>query len=173
MSRISGATMNEGRPLTGRMVLLFVLAFFGTIIFANGMLLHFAIQSFSGLETKNAYTAGLNYNRQIAAERVQDELRWKVDLSFRRVGPGVSEVSVTQRDALGAPSSSVEAVVRLEHPMDGRRDQTIELREVGPGLYRGRADISPGQWEAVTELQRRGEILFVSRNRIVVEDSAR
>lgn len=173
MSHIAGSTMSEGRPLTGRMVLLIILAFFGTIMFANGMMLHFAIQSFSGLEAKNAYMAGLNYNRQIAAERVQDERHWSVDLSVRRVAPGVSEITISQRDASGAPSAALEASIRLAHPMDGRRDQIAQLREVRPGVYRGRVEIAPGHWEAVTELNRRGETVFVSRNRLNIEEISR
>jgi len=168
----SSATM-QGRRLTGRTVLLSFIAFFGTIFAVNGLMIHFAVKTFSGLETKNAYTAGLQYDRQIAAERAQDARGWKVEVTMNRASPGVSEITLTQRDAAGAPVPSLEAHVRLTHPADSHRDIELRLVETGPGFYRGSVEASPGRWVVMTYLQRRGETLFRSRNAVMIEDRAR
>ncbi len=170
MNRPDEATLPAGRPLTGRVVLLSLFGFFGTIIAANGFLLHYSIASFSGLETKNAYTAGLNYDKEIAAERVQDQRGWKVDVALARVAPGVSEVTIRQRDAAGAPTSAIEASVTFMHPADQRRDLDAVLPKVEPGVYRARVNVGSGRWDVVTELQTSGNIVFRSKNQIMIDD---
>jgi nitrogen fixation protein FixH len=67
------------RPLTGRMVLLCLLAFFGTVIGVNMLMMKFAIDTLSGTEVDSAYRASLAYENEIAAARDQNRRNWKVD----------------------------------------------------------------------------------------------
>jgi len=43
--------MRLSRPITGRMVLFGLVAFFGVVFAVNGTLIYFAIDSWSGLST--------------------------------------------------------------------------------------------------------------------------
>jgi len=70
-----------GRPLTGRLVLLMIIGFFGVMLLVNAVMAIFAVKTFSGLDADNPYDTGLAYNKDIAAARAQGELGWTVELT--------------------------------------------------------------------------------------------
>lgn len=65
------------RPLTGRTVLICLIAFFGVVIGANLTLAKFAIDTLPGTEVDSAYSASLAYEREIGAAREQAARAWK------------------------------------------------------------------------------------------------
>ena len=50
----------------------------------NAVLIRLAVSTFGGVETENAYQAGLNFSREIAAAEVQDALHWQVKATVSR-----------------------------------------------------------------------------------------
>jgi nitrogen fixation protein FixH len=165
------ATANEScriRPLTGRFVLLCLIAFFAVISLANGIMIRAAVTSFGGVETASSYQAGLAYARESAAAKAQDALRWQVKAAVQPAGAGTL-VEITARDARGAPLSGLQASAVLSHPTDRRADRVIALHEDAAGRFRGTTDRMAGQWDVVVELSRGAERLFRSRNRIVLQ----
>jgi nitrogen fixation protein FixH len=57
----------------------------------------------------------------------------------------------------------------LERPTDKRADLAVDLAEAGIGIYRGRAAaVASGQWDLVLEGEVRGERVFMSRNRVIL-----
>jgi nitrogen fixation protein FixH len=157
------------RPLTGRMVLFYLVAFFGTVIGVNTAMMKFAIDTLSGTEVDSAYRASLAYEGEIAAARDQNRRNWKVDAHIERRADGVTMVRLDARDANGAPLSGLKFSGRLERPTDQRVDRAVELAESSIGIYRGSAaDVLPGQWDLVIEGEARGARLFLSRNRVVL-----
>jgi nitrogen fixation protein FixH len=157
------------RPLTGRMVLLCLLAFFGTVVGVNMLLMKFAIDTLSGTEVDSAYRASLAYENEIAAARDQNRRNWKVDAHVERRADGAATVRLDARDGNGAPLSGLKFSGRLERPTDKRIDRAVELAESGIGIYRGSASgVLPGQWDLVIEGEARGARLFLSRNRVIL-----
>ena len=157
------------RPLTGRMVLLCLLAFFGTVVGVNMLMMKFAIDTLSGTEVDSAYRASLAYGSEISAARDQDQRNWKVDAHVERRADGAATVRLDARDSNGAPLSGLKFSGRLERPTDKRIDRAVELAESGIGIYRGSAvDVLPGQWDLVIEGEARGARLFLSRNRVIL-----
>ena len=157
------------RPLTGRKVLLMIVAFFGVVFAVNGLMMKLAIQTLPGTEVDSAYSASLAYENEIAAARDQDARAWKVDAHIqRRAGTG-AEVRVEVHDSSGLPVSGLRFLSRFERPTDRRIDQAIELAAAGDGIYLGdTAAIMPGQWELVLEGVAGGRRLFLSKNRILL-----
>jgi nitrogen fixation protein FixH len=156
-------------PLTGRKVLVMLLAFFGVVIGANLVMMRFAIQTLPGTEVDSAYSASLAYEREIAAARDQDARHWKVDAHVARTS-GVATVQVQARDADGKPVSALKFHSRLERPTDRRADQAVALAEVAIGIYRGSATaVDAGQWDLVLEAESAGRRLFLSRNRVLLK----
>jgi nitrogen fixation protein FixH len=153
------------RPLTGRTVLLCLLAFFGVVAAVNAVMIRFAVSTFGGVETENAYQAGLAFGREIAAVAAQDARHWQVEGRVAAAADATL-VEVTARDAGGRPLAGVEAVARLVHPTDRRGDRVVALDEAAAGSFRGRTDPVAGQWALVIELSRAGERVFRSRNRV-------
>src|SRR5262249_43626711 len=89
------------RPLTGRMVLFYLLAFFGTVIGVNMLMMKFAIDTLPGTEVDSAYRASLAYESEIAAARDQNRRNWKVDAHVERRADGAATVRLDARDANG------------------------------------------------------------------------
>lgn len=156
-------------PLTGRKVLVMLLAFFGVVIGANLVMMRLAIQTLPGTEVDSAYSASLAYDREIAAARDQDARHWKVDAHVARAAGGAASVQVEARDADGKPVSGLGFNGRLERPTDRRADHAVALSEVGIGIYRGdAAAVDAGQWDLVLEAESAGRRLFLSRNRVLL-----
>jgi len=158
------------RPLTGRMVLFCLVAFFGIVIGVNMLMMKLAIDTLPGTEVDSAYRASLAYKSEISAAHDQERRNWKVDAHVERSANGAATVRLDARDASGTPLSGLKFSGRLERPTDKRIDRAVELAESGIGVYRGSAvDVLPGQWDLVIEGEARGGArLFLSRNRVVL-----
>lgn len=158
-----------GRPLTGRMVLLCLLAFFGVVFAVNAIMVRAAISTFGGAESVSAYKAGLAFNHEIEAARRQDARHWAVTAHVARNGDGLAAVEVTVSAPPAMLPADVSAQVSLAHPTDGRRDHPVEVTQVRPGVFRGAVAAEAGQWDLLIDLSRGEERLFRSRNRIALQ----
>lgn len=163
------SSLVQPSPLTGRKVLVMLLAFFGVVIGANLVMMRLAIQTLPGTEVDSAYSASLAYEREIVAARDQDARHWKVEAHIARASGGGASVQVEARDHDGKPVSGLKFSGRLERPTDRRADQGVALAEVGTGIYRGNAAAAgAGQWDLVLEAESAGRRLFLSRNRVLL-----
>lgn len=157
------------KPLTGRMVLFMLVAFFGVVFSVNFLMAKLAIDTLPGTEVDSTYSASLAYENEIAAARDQNARNWKVDAHIQRGPDGGATVQVEARDDSGAPMSGLKFQGRLERPTDRRADQPVGLSEVGIGIYRGSAPlIAPGQWDLVLEGEAAGQRMFLSKNRVLL-----
>jgi len=161
-------TANDGvRPVTGRLVLFCLIAFFAVVSLANAILIRAAVTTFGGLETASSYQAGLAFSRESAAARAQDERHWQVKANVLPAA-GVTTVEIDARDAAGQPLAGLQASASLAHPADRRADQIVHLSEPASGRFRGSVAPVSGQWDLVIELSGNGVRMFRSRNRVVL-----
>ena len=157
------------KPLTGGMVLLMLVVFFGVVFGVNGLLATLAIQTLPGTEVDSAYSASLGYAKEITAARDQDARAWKVNAHVQRAADGGATVQVEARDNKGMPMAGLTFQGRFERPTDRRADQPVGLTDVGGGIYRGTAAlIAPGQWDLVLEGDAAGQRMFLSKNRVLL-----
>jgi len=157
------------KPLTGGMVLLMLVVFFGVVFGVNGLLATLAIQTLPGTEVDSAYSASLGYAKEITAARDQDARAWKVNAHVQRAADGGATVQVEARDNKGMPMAGLTFQGRFERPTDRRADQPVGLTDVGGGIYRGSAAlIAPGQWDLVLEGDAAGQRMFLSKNRVLL-----
>jgi nitrogen fixation protein FixH len=152
--------------LTGRKVFLLLVGFFVLIAIVDAILVTAATSTFGGLETASSYRVGLAFNRELEAAATQDERRWSADGRLHRVDPGTLELEMDLRDFANSPVSGVLFEARLEHPADRRLDRVIEMHEIAPGRFKGRADVARGIWTLVIAVSRGTESLFRSTTRI-------
>ena len=156
--------------LTGRAVLVWLLAFFAVVFTANGVMMKFAIQTMSGTEVDSSYRAGIAFNAEAQAARRQDERAWQVSGHAARNADGGAVVRVEARDKAGVPLSGLTFSAALERPTDKRADRRIALAELQTGLYGGKTgDVAAGQWDLVLEADRAGERLFFSKTRVFLK----
>jgi nitrogen fixation protein FixH len=151
--------------VTGRMVLIGFIAFFGVVAGVNAIMIHAAISTFGGVETDSSYRAGLAFANEMATVEAQDARHWSVTAKAALEGD-VTVVEVTARDAAGRPMPNLAATAALVHPTDRRADHAVALAGAGAGLFRGTTAVAAGQWDLVIELSRDGERLFRSKNRV-------
>jgi nitrogen fixation protein FixH len=157
------------KPLTGRKVLIMLVAFFGVVFGVNFLMMKLAIQTLPGTEVDSAYSASLAYEKEIAAAHDQNVRAWKVSAHIQRGADGGATVQVEARDNSGVPMSGLNFQGRFERPTDRRADQPVGMAEVGSGIYRGSAAlIAPGQWDLVLEGDAAGQRMFLSKNRVLL-----
>ncbi len=157
--------------LTGRHVLIAVLAFFALILAANVAFISLAVTTFSGQVAKNPYEAGLAYNAELDRRAAQAELGWRATPSLRRAG-AAAELEITVRDAQGAPLAGLTAEAVLQRPATQTGARTITLNEAAPGVYRAQAALDPGDWLAEATLtDTSGSASFIGRWRLSLESA--
>lgn len=170
MMNAATPTVVSGRPITGRMVLICLIVFFGIIIGINAVMMKLAIDTLPGTEVDSPYVASLAYGNEIVAARAQVARGWAVNAQVIRDGDGAASVRVEARDRDGKPLTGVVFAGRLERPADRRLDQVVDLTATGAAAYRGRvAQLAAGQWDLVLEGDRKGERIFLSRNRVILK----
>jgi nitrogen fixation protein FixH len=163
---------NAVRPVTGRTVLYWLAGFFSAMLIANAFFVYFALSSFPGVVTEQAYEDGLAYNGKIAASRAQVELNWDVAGKVWRDADGNAQITVTARDAAGAPLAGLSVGASLLRPASPEPARDAVLYEGEAGTYRAElTGIAPGRWilDLVAETGRDGEA-FRSRNRIFLDE---
>lgn len=165
MSRTT-TSAHAPREITGRAVLLMLLAFFGVVIGVNMIMARYAVTTFAGVETESSYKAGLAFSAEREAAARQAALHWNVSVTFASPGGDAREVVVRVLDGAGKPLSVLDADGELAHPTDSRRDVALDLVPLGDGRYRARLAAGPGQWDLVVDFAQGGERLFRSRNRV-------
>jgi nitrogen fixation protein FixH len=157
------------KPLTGRLVLIMLLGFFGIVFGVNFTLMELAIATLPGTEVDSAYSASLGYEKEIAAAHDQTARKWKVEAHIERDGSGGATLQVDARDDSGRPMTGLKFQGTLERPTDKRADLAVSLAEVGIGIYRGSAPaVAPGQWDLVLEGDAAGQRMFMSKNRVLL-----
>jgi nitrogen fixation protein FixH len=158
----------RSRELTGRTVLICLIAFFAVVAGVNAIMVRAAVTTFGGLETQSSYRAGLLFAKETAAARAQDARSWQVQASVVRDGER-HKVTIDARDAAGRPLTGLSAAVLLAHPTYRRSDRTVETVEVSPGRFSGAIESMRGQRDLAIELMRGDERVFRSKTRVVLQ----
>jgi nitrogen fixation protein FixH len=129
--------------IEGRHVLLGLIAFFGIMVLANAVFLYFAVSTFSGGDTSNAYRKGLRYNETLEAEKRQEERGWRTELAY---DDRANRLTLKVLDAAAMPITGLHVGAKLERPATDREDRRVTLEEAGEGVYAATIDLAPGIW---------------------------
>jgi nitrogen fixation protein FixH len=130
---------------------------FGVVIAANLVLIVFALTSWSGLETEQAYQKGLAYNRTLDAISSQAARGWQGALSFEPSGSGAGRLALAITDAAGEPVDGLNVTARLIRPTHEGFDTVLALPAAGSGRYEAALYLPlAGQWRVEIEASGRG-----------------
>ncbi|WP_208999851.1 FixH family protein [Stappia sediminis] len=153
--------------MTGRTVLIWLFGFFGAIFAANAVFIWLALGSFPGVAVESSYKAGLAYNEEIAASKVQADRHWDVEAKVARRGDGTADITVAAHDEAGAPLSGLVFTATLIRPASAEAYRVVALSEGESGRYTGIASgLSEGRWILELEADGAQGIVFRSRNRM-------
>ncbi len=163
------APRSTPRRITGRMVLIGMVAFFAVVITVNGIFLYLALDSFPGIETENSYRKGLAHDETLAADRAQRALGWRLDLSWQASGAARGRIELGLAGADGRPLTGRDVRLSLRRPVHAGDDRVARLAESVPGRYG--ADVTlpaPGNWDAIVTIARPGAPDYRHIQRIIV-----
>jgi len=155
--------------VSGRMVLVTLVAFFLVVAAVNAVMATLAIRTFGGLESDNAYKAGLEFSRELNAAREQQARNIAVDISSERLASGKTRFKLTVANLDRATAADLRASIEFRHPADRKHDHSVVLSRSADGSYVGETQIEAGQWNARLSLDHNGERVFRSVNRLVVK----
>lgn len=131
--------MTEAKPvkeLTGRKVLMILLAAFGIILAVNMTLLYNAVKTFPGLEVKNSYIASQTFDDRALAQRA---LGWAPEVKYAN---GQMNLSIFSNGEFIFP----EVIsLRIGRPTHGREDAIPVLLRDTIG-YWFKIDLGDGKW---------------------------
>ena len=154
----------SAKVITGRIVLIYFVSFFGVVFAMNFVMVRVAVSSFSGVETESSYKAGLTFKNDVAAAHAQDALRWSVEVSIQR--GETKSILIMTRDAEAHPLGGLTAEAMLAHPTDKRNDLAMDFAETSNGQFKSLTPLPDGHWDLVINLKRGDDIVFRSRSRI-------
>ncbi len=123
---------------TGRKVFALFLLGFGVIISVNMGLLYFALGSWPGLETKNAYSAALGFD---VRRKAQESLNWVVASDYQD-----GEIVITVRDGKNTSVPLKDLNIIVGRATRDDQDRVVEMDGFADS-YRGDTVLSPGNWQ--------------------------
>lgn len=139
---------NKGRPLTGKKVLVWFLGFFLVILGANITMSWFAVTTFSGIETDDAYAKGRDFNDEIARAREQRNLGWTVTVGSRSLSKDETFLSLTIADKDGIPLEALDVTGLLVRRVRKGFDQTLTFAPIEKGTWVVAVQLPlTGQWQ--------------------------
>ena len=143
------------RAITGRHVLLYLVAFFGVVIATNAVFITLAVKTLRGEDEEKPYLQGIAFNHTLAARAEQAEMGWQASLAARRLQSGAVVIDLHVLSRQHTPLSGLALTGLLRHPVDEHLDRKLAFREVAAGLYEGRADhLQGGNWDVVARTER-------------------
>lgn len=146
-----GMDQDSGWRLTGWHVLGALFAFFGMMVTANVIFVYFAVTTFTGVETEDAYRKGLAYNQQLSAAERQASLGWTG--AFGAEGPDSAKVITLKLEARdGTPVRGLKVDGRIGRPSTSKFDRDLTFTYQNNGRYEaGPLELAPGQWIVAVE----------------------
>jgi len=127
--------MIRNRPITGRRVLTWVVAFFGFIFAVNGVFVYLALDSWPGLATPRAYEEGLAYNRTLEEAEAQAERGWRGRVALGPATPKGRPLSVVLAGRNGKPLTGLRVTGAFRRALGEGLDVKLRLSEERPGVY--------------------------------------
>ena len=141
---------DEAERRSARLIPWMFVAFFAVVAAVNGVMIAFALETFTGVTTEHPYEEGVAYNATIAAARAQEKLGWQVAIDFAAPDRDHARLAVTLRGRDGAPLTGAALSARFVRPTSEGFDSTATLRESGAGRYEAEPRLAlPGQWDLV------------------------
>ncbi|MBB6254317.1 FixH family protein [Nitrospirillum iridis] len=118
------------------------------VIVVNGILIYFALHSWTGIVTAKPYERGIEYNKVLQAQAQQDALGWAFDADIEPVAGHDSVLTVRVADRDGAPLDGMTLTGRLVRPIDVMPDVPLLFTPVGNGRYTATVTLPKhGQWD--------------------------
>ena len=132
-------------------------------------MLFFAFESWTGIETRDAYVKGLAYNDRLAEAEAQAAQGWNTELTFAAGEGQGGRLTFLLTDRDGNALNAADVLATLVRPTHEGHDFTVPLVSEGEGRYA--TDVVfplPGQWDVRLHASHRSGSIQM-RKRVMVE----
>ncbi len=154
--------------LTGKHALIMILSFFGVIFSMNFTMAYLAFNTFSGLDTQNAYHKGRLFNSEFAVADQQAKDAWNVELHYQLTSEKKILIQAHPKDKTGASLDNLDVRVKLRRPTQAHLDQKAVLKGNHAGLYQATLALpSKGRWDIILTAYKNDKEHFRSVQRVV------
>jgi nitrogen fixation protein FixH len=158
----------DGGQGRGRWIPWLFVGGFVLVLAVNGVMIWIAAESFTGLETEDAYRKGIHYNRNLEAAAAQAALGWRPALGISAEEGPVAVARLELGSLAGAPIEGAVVRLRFERPTQHGHDFELELEPTGGGVYRAEFAVPlAGVWNVHMVIER-GADRYVSDQRVVL-----
>ncbi|MHA1517926.1 MAG: FixH family protein [Alphaproteobacteria bacterium] len=155
--------------IEGRHVLVALVVFFGVMFAANGLLVYYAVDTFSGGDRPDPYRSGLRYNETIDDSARQAALGWQTEVAYNdREG----RLTLRFADKSEVPIVNLHLRGVLGRPATDREDQEIVFEHMADGVYVAGIELSLGSWVliAIAHEGEGGDPVYRLKRRLYVAD---
>ena len=136
---------------------------FVVILAANGIMVFFAFDSFTGISTDDAYRRGLGFNEQVVARQRAERLGWQVAARLDTGAPD-RRLVLALHDKAGRALSSAQVRAEFRRPIEQGLDFTVALKPRGDGRYDATVRAPrPGQWRVLFHIALGGDRITAER----------
>lgn len=156
--------------LTGRKFLLWLLGSFFVVAAVNGLMVYYAVHTFSGEIESHSYANGLTFNRTLEAIAAQRDMGWQVDGQVTAAGRGTVAVKATYRDRTNHSLTDLRVVAHFTRLTNEGEDFDAPVPHQDNGSYA--ADIpvpALGQWQVRLSAERDRERPYLLDYRVFVK----
>ena len=130
------------KPVTGKKVFFYFLAFFVAVVLANAVFITQALESFTGVVSESAYEDGLAYDKTLLEAKEQKALGLKESLVYEN-----GALVWTIKDNENVPVTGAKVTAQIIRPLETGHDYEIEFTESAQGVYRAPLNAPlPGAW---------------------------
>ena len=152
------------KVITGRHVLIAVVAFFVVVVGLDSLFTVWALQTFPGEVSPRAYEDGLAYNRILAERRAEAALGWSSKVTQ---GSQPGQVTVRFVDAGGKPIEGLTVRADFNRPATQTGARSARLTSAVAGEYAGGPALAGGAWDLTLTASDAQGREFQARRRLV------
>jgi nitrogen fixation protein FixH len=145
-------------------------AAFCVVVAVNGVMVYFALTTFTGVAVEAPYARGLAYNRVLAAQEQQDALDWSFETEWRPTTPEAArgELRLRLREKGQAAAGEFAVSGTLQRPLEKPAPFDVAFRPVSPGLQAASVEFpARGNWDLRIEARRGADVAIVTRRLFV------
>lgn len=140
------------------------------VVIVNGVMVYFALSTFTGTTVDRAYERGRLYNEVLAEAERQAAFGWRFELRWAPSGDPLAGriiVAVTDRD--GTPLEGLAIEGKVLRPLGRPQPIPLALAQTGSGRYAAPVTLDgAGQWEVRLAARRGVEGPVQLRERIIL-----
>lgn len=146
------------------------IAFMGVVVAVNGVMVYFAVSTFTGTTVDRAYERGRLYNEVLAEAERQAAFGWRFELRWTPgTEPHAGRLVIAATDRHGAPLEGLAIEGKVLRPLGRPEPIPLVLTQIGSGRYAVPVRLDgAGQWEVRLAARRGADGPVEFRERIIV-----